>query len=274
MTTPPEAASGITAHGIPAHGITVIKLGGSTLGAHDTSLRDIAAARRGGQRIVVVHGGGATVSAWLARAGMEARFVRGLRATDAASLDVVVAVLAGLVNKQLVAQLSTLGAPAFGLSGADSLILQARVYDDDLGFVGKISRVNPFPIEELLRLGYLPVIAPIAIDTDGGAAQLLNTNADTAAGEIAAALRATRLVFLTDVAGVLDDDKRLLPQLSARDASALIERGTAAGGMIPKLEAAIRAASAGCATRIVDGTSPGALAHVLAGAAEGTTIVP
>ena len=264
MTTPPDAPSGIT----------VVKVGGSTLGAHDTSLRDIASARRDGQRIVVVHGGGATISAWLARAGLEARFVRGLRATDAASLDIVVAVLAGLVNKQLVGQLSALGAPAIGLSGADSLILQARAYDDDLGFVGKIVRVTPFPIDELLRLGYLPVIAPIAIDIEGDAPQLLNTNADTAAGEIAAALRAARLVFLTDVEGVLDDDKQLLAQLTAAEAAALIEGGTAAGGMIPKLEAAVRATGAGCATRIVDGTAAGALSRVLSGAAGGTTIAP
>lgn len=272
MTTPPDQTLGSPADRATSD-VVVIKLGGSTLGAHDTSLRDIAEARRGGQRIVVVHGGGATVSAWLARAGLEARFVRGLRATDAASLDVVVAVLAGLVNKQLVAQLSTLGAPAIGLSGADSLILQASAYDEDLGFVGQITRVNAFPIVELLRLGYLPVIAPIAIDTDGDAPQLLNTNADTAAGAIAAALRASRLIFLTDVAGVLDDDKRLLPRLSADDASTLIANGTAAGGMIPKLEAAVAAAAGGCATRIVDGTSARILARILGGDSDGTTIV-
>ena len=252
------------------HQPTVIKLGGSTLGAHDTTLRDIAAARRDGRSIVVVHGGGATISAWLARAGIEARFVRGLRVTDEASLEIVVAVLAGLVNKTLVAELSALGAPAIGLSGADSMILQAQRYDDELGFVGKIVRVNPYAVEELLRLGHLPVIAPIAIEQDGG--QLLNTNADTAAGELAAALKAERLVFLTDVEGVLDAEKRLLPRISAAEARALIESGVAGGGMIPKLEAAVRAAAAGCATRIVDGTAPGALARVLAGEAGGTTV--
>jgi acetylglutamate kinase len=260
VTTPPDARR------------TVIKFGGSTLGAHDTSLRDIAEARRAGVEIVVVHGGGAAISAWLERTGVAARFERGLRVTDAATLDVVVAVLAGIVNKQLVAELGALGAPAIGLSGADSMILQARRYDEALGFVGRIVRVNPFPVEELLRLGYLPVIAPIAIEADGAAAQLLNTNADTAAGELAAALHAERLVFLTDVAGVLDAERRLVPQLSAAQASAMIESGVAAGGMIPKLEAAMRAAGAGCATRIVDGTQPGALSRVLAGDAGGTTV--
>jgi acetylglutamate kinase len=250
----------------------VIKLGGSTLGEHDTSLRDIADARRDGRRIVVVHGGGATVSAWLERAGVEARFVRGLRVTDAATLEIVVAVLAGVVNKQLVAELSALGAPAIGLSGADSLILQARTYDAELGFVGMIHRVNPFPIEELLGLGYLPVIAPIAVAVAGTRSQLLNTNADTAAGEIAAALHAERLVFLTDVDGVLDGDRHVLGHLTAGEASTLIASNMASGGMIPKLEAAVRAAGAGCATHVVNGRAAGTLTRVFAGGGGGTTV--
>lgn len=259
MTTPPDGS-----------GITIVKLGGSTLGAHDTSLRDVAEARRSGRQIVIVHGGGAAVSAWLQRTGIEARFVRGLRVTDAETLEAVVAVLAGAVNKRLVAELGALGAPAIGLSGADSMILQASRYDAELGFVGRIDRVNPFPLEELVRLGYLPVVAPIAIERDE--AQLLNTNADTAAGEIAAALPAARLVFLTDVAGVLASDGRVLPRLSVPEANALIAAGVAAGGMIPKLEAAARASAAGCATHIIDGTSAGALARIFASEAIGTTI--
>lgn len=261
MTTPPEARP------------VVVKLGGSTLGAHDTSLRDIAEARRAGTPVVVVHGGGSTVSGWLARAGLEARFVRGLRVTDEASLEVVVAVLAGLVNKTLVAELSALGAPAIGISGADGMLLQAERFDEELGAVGRIVRVNAFVLEELLRLGYVPVVAPVAIEASGDAG-LLNTNADTAAGEIAAALKAASLVFLTDVAGVLDVAKRPIARLTASDADALVEAGVAAGGMVPKLEAAVRAAGAGCATRIVDGTQAGVLARVLQGDAAGTVVVP
>jgi len=251
-----------------------VKLGGSTLGAHDTSLQDIASARRAGRQVVVVHGGGAAVSGWLSRLGIDPLFERGLRVTDSATLDVVVAILAGLVNKTLVAGLSALGAPAIGLSGADSLILQAQRYDDALGYVGRVERVNHFPIDELLRLGYLPVIAPIAIETDAkaDAAQLLNVNADTAAGAIAAAVAAELLVFLTDVPGVLDETKRLVPQLSASEAELMIASGAADGGMVPKLEAAIAAAVAGCATRIVDGTSGGMLTRVLAGEPVGTTV--
>jgi len=243
------------------------------LGARDTSLRDIAAARREGRPVVVVHGGGAMVSAWLERAGGRAAFVRGLRVTDAATLDVVVAVLAGVVNKQLVAELGALGAPAIGLSGADGLILQARRYDEELGYVGQIHRVNPYPVEELLRLGYLPVLAPIAIDaTASDGHRLLNTNADTAAGELAAALRADRLVFLTDVRGVLDAKRRLVAHATADEARELIASGVAEGGMVPKLEAAVRAAAAGCATSIVGAATPGALTRALAEERIGTTI--
>ncbi len=260
MTTPPETRP------------IVVKLGGSTLGAHDTSLRDIAAACGDGQPIVVVHGGGAAVSAWLERAGIEPKFERGLRVTDAATLDVVVAVLAGLVNTQLVAEFFALGVPAIGLTGADGLILQAHAYDEALGFVGQIHDVNPQPVKDLLHFGYLPVIAPIGIDTRDGGPQLLNTNADTAAGALAAALGAAQLIFLTDVEGVLDSDRNVLPRLSAAEAQELIESGVAAGGMIPKLEAAVRAASAGCATRIIDGTRAGAFAAVLAGDEAGTTV--
>ncbi|MDP9238801.1 MAG: acetylglutamate kinase [Chloroflexota bacterium] len=252
----------------------VVKVGGSMLGSHDTSLRDIADARRDGRAMVVVHGGGAAISEWLATTGIKPIFVRGLRVTDAATLEVVVAVLAGAVNKRLVAELAALGAPAIGLSGADAMILQARRYDEELGFVGKIHRVNPYAIEELLRLGHLPVIAPIALETDAPGAQLLNTNADTAAGEIAAALKAERLVFLTDVDGVLDADGRVISRLTAAEANALIASGVVGGGMIPKLEAAVRAASAGCATSIAGGTTPGVLARVLAGGESGTTVEP
>ncbi|HYM15071.1 MAG TPA: acetylglutamate kinase [Dehalococcoidia bacterium] len=263
MTTPPDSAA-----------VTVVKLGGSTLGQHDTSLRDIAAARRDGRQIVVVHGGGATVSDWLQRAGLEPRFVRGLRVTDAAALEIVVAVLAGLVNKQLVADLAALGAPAAGLSGADGLLLQARPHAADLGFVGTIHHVDPRPLRDLLDRGYLPVVAPIAIEAEGAHAQLLNTNADTAAGEIAAALAAERLIFLTDVEGVLDGDRHLLGHLDAAEAAALIASGVASGGMIPKLEAAVRAAVVGCATRIVNGRAEGVLARVLAGGGGGTAVTP
>lgn len=251
----------------------MVKLGGSTLGAHDTSLRDVAAAHRDGRAIIVVHGGGAAVTEWLARLGVEARFVRGLRVTDAATLDVVVAVLAGLVNKRLVGELAELGVRAAGVSGADGGLLQGRRYDLELGYVGRIDRVDPTLLTTLLRAGLLPVVAPIAVDVGGGEHSLLNANADTAAGEVAVAVAAAQLVFLTDVEGVLGAGKHVVSRASPSEARTMIESGVAAGGMIPKLEAAIRAAEAGCATRIVDGRKAGALASVLAGEDTGTTIV-
>ena len=231
----------------------------------------IAALARDGHEILVVHGGGRLFTATLQRMGIESKFVCGLRVTDAETLEAVVAVLAGAVNKQLVAELSQLGAPAIGLSGADSMILQAVRFDRELGFVGRIERVNPFPLEELLRLGYLPVVAPIAIEAGANAAQLLNTNADTAAGEIAAALHAERLVFLTDVAGVLGKDGQLLSRLSAVEASALIASGVAGGGMIPKLEACLVAAAEGCVTAIVS-ADRNALRRLADGGQAGTVV--
>lgn len=210
------------------------------------------------------------MSAALARSGIEPEFVRGLRVTDAATLDVVVGVLVGLVNKQLVAEFVGMGVDAIGLSGADEALIRAGRYDDELGFVGRITSVDGAHLDALLHGGSLPVIAPIAIDA--AAEQLLNTNADTAAGEVAAAIEAKRMVFLTDVPAVLDGYKRPIARMTAAEARALIDSGAADGGMIPKLEAAIRAAAAGCSTRIIDGTQAGALARALAGEEIGTTI--
>ncbi|MBI2866820.1 MAG: acetylglutamate kinase [Chloroflexi bacterium] len=250
-------------------GVTVVKLGGSTLGQHDTSIADLAALHKRGKSIVIVHGGGKTITAWLERASGKAEFIDGLRVTDATGLEVVVAVLAGLVNKQLVAGLRAHGANALGLSGADGGLVQARVADSRLGFVGEVTTVQAEMVRGLLRQGYLPVIAPIAIDaSDQG--QLLNVNADTVAGEAAAALQAERLVFLTDVAGVLDGKGSVLPHLTREEASRLISQGTAAGGMIPKISACLRAAEAGAAACIIDGRTPQAVIPAVEGRPTGT----
>ena len=250
-----------------ASSITVVKIGGSTLGRHDTSLDDLSALHAAGRRFIVVHGGGATVTAWLEQHGVESRFVRGLRATDERALDVVVAVLAGLVNKRLVAELQARGARAFGLSGADSAILRARRYDPELGFVGEIVGVDGDTLRTVVEGGAVAVLAPIAVEVEGEALrpQLLNVNADTVAGEIAAALPAERLVFLTDVAGVLDAAGAVCPRLSIAEVRALLDNGTVTGGMIPKVEAALRAATAGVPTAIADGRQTGTLSTLLAG---------
>jgi acetylglutamate kinase len=249
--------------------ITVIKLGGSTLGQHDTSLDDIAALHAGGHRFVIVHGGGATITQWLDRAGVQSKFVRGLRATDAAALEIVVAVLAGLVNKQLVAELQARGADAMGLSGADGALLRARRYDPELGFVGEITAVDAGALSAMAE-HVVVVLAPIALEDQGP--QLLNINADTAAGEIAAALGAERLVFLTDVSGVQDAGGNVVASLGPKTARDLIESGAVAGGMVPKVEAGLRAASSGAETFVIDGREVGALRNVLSGTAIGTRI--
>lgn len=238
----------------------VVKLGGSALGAHDTALADVAALQRLGVRVVVVHGGGAAISQWLGRVGLEARFVRGLRVTDAPTLEVVCMVLAGKVNKELVSQLLALGAPAVGLSGADGGLLRARLRDPELGFVGEVTGVQVAPLTALLGAGFLPIVAPLALGDDG---QLLNVNADTAAGDVACGLGADRVIFLTDVPGVLGPDGQVRPTLTAGEVTAMIAGGVIHGGMIPKAEACLHALRGAQHVQIVDGRAPHALLHAL-----------
>ena len=244
--------------------ITVVKIGGSTLGRHDTSLDDLAALHAAGHRFVVVHGGGATITEWLAQHEIEARFVGGLRATDERALAVVVAVLGGLVNKRLVAELQARGVRAVGLSGADGAILRARRFNPELGFVGEIVAVDGDALRAVAERDVV-VLAPIALEVAGEALkpQLLNVNADTVAGEIAAALPAERLVFLTNVPGVRDAAGAVQPRLSAAEARALLDNGTVSGGMIPKVQASLIAHLRGVPTVIADGTQAAVLRGLL-----------
>ncbi len=257
------------------HGAIVIKIGGSTLGSHDPTLRSIAEAQKQGYQPVVVHGGGKLISEWMEKQGIRPRFVRGLRVTDYPSLEIVVAVLAGLVNKNIVAAMTSLGCKAIGLSGADGGILRARIMDPELGLVGVVTRVEVEPIRVMLEQGYIPVIAPVALaasEAEGGAGSLLNVNADTAAGQLAAALGAERMVLLTDVEGVLDASHRLIPRLTRRQAEGLISSNVAGGGMVPKLEACLAALSKVRIAYIVDGRKAGIIEDVLSDKAVGTRI--
>jgi acetylglutamate kinase len=256
-------------------GTIVVKIGGSTLGSHDTSLRDVAALQRGGARPVVVHGGGKVVSDWMQRLGVRPRFIRGLRVTDEPSLEIAVAVLTGLVNKRLVAELNGLGGRAVGLSGVDGGMIEARVADPALGLVGEVAKIDPGPIRALADAGYIPVVASIAVsaDRDGsGEPQLLNMNADTVAGEMAAALGVERLVMLTDVEGVLDTSRRLIPRLTRRHANQLMGSNVVAGGMVPKLGACLRALESVSSAHIVDGRRAGALIEALEDGDVGTRL--
>ena len=258
-----------------ALGTTVVKIGGSTLGSQDTTSDDLADLHRRGMKLVVVHGGGKVITEWMERQGVRPRFIRGLRVTDEASLEIVVAVLTGLVNTTLVASLSALGARAMGISGPDGRMLEAEVKDPELGLVGSIVRVDPEPIRTVLDAGCIPVIAPVAVSHSGGpnpSEGLLNVNADTAAGEIAAALGANRLVFLTDVDGVLDAGHRLIPRLTRRQAEGLLRSRVVDGGMIPKLEACLTALRGDCIARIVDGRRSGALLDAVSDKPQGTRV--
>lgn len=247
----------------------VVKVGGSTWDSRDAALDDIVALQKEGQRIVVVHGGGELVSRWLDVHGVESRFVDGLRVTDEKALPVVVAVLAGLVNKQLVAGINALGGSAVGLSGADGACIRAR-RKPELGFVGDIAGIETGLLRLLLGAAYMPVIAPIGIEDAGP--QLLNINADTVAGEIAVALGAEYLVFLTDVPGVLGGDGKTIERLSAAQADSLVRAGTISRGMLPKVEACLRASAASTAALILDGRRAGSVRSALQGEAAGTRV--
>jgi acetylglutamate kinase len=257
----------------------VIKIGGSTLGNHDTTLEDLVELQKQGKSLVVVHGGARVTSEWLARLGIPTSFVNGLRVTDAETLKVVAAALGGLVNKELVVAIQALGGKAVGLSGCDGNLLRASVKSPELGYVGVIVAVDPTLLKLLLDAGYMPVVAPISFGSVEGRTMLLNINGDTASGEIAAALAAEKLVFLTDVDGIHDGSGEVIASLNRVEAKNMLASRVASGGMIPKIEASLTALTATKVVRIIDGKISHALLHDIAGKAHqtksgGTTIVP
>ena len=247
--------------------IFVVKYGGHAMGdaalAQDFA-EDIVLLKAVGILPVVVHGGGPQIGAMLKRLGIESRFVDGLRVTDAATAEVAEMVLAGSINKELVAWIERAGGRAAGISGKDAGLVRARKVARttrdpdsaieqivDLGFVGEPESVDRTIIDTLLGAGIVPVIAPVAVGADG---HTYNINADTMAGAIAGALNAARLFLLTDVAGVLSKDKQLLTDLTPTAIAALVADGTITGGMIPKLETCVSAVEAGVdAAVILDG---------------------
>ncbi len=259
----------------------VVKIGGSTLGEGDSFLDDIAEMWREGYRLIVVHGGGKTISEWVAKQGIRPEFVRGLRKTDRASLDVAVAVLAGKINNELTAELHGMGLPAVGISGVSLGMLQAEILDPTMGYVGKVMDADIRLLSLLIDNGMLPVVAPIAFNLDAenrpmndlSPSWMLNINADISAGYIARAIIAEKLVFQTDVPGVMDGHRRVIPRMTRQQALAMIESKIAVGGMIPKLEACVLALETARSAHIVDGRIPGALRMCLTGEEAGTRIV-
>jgi len=255
--------------------VIVVKLGGATLGSHDTTIEDIVKLQQQGKSLVVVHGGGKLITDWLTKQGVSSQFVNGERVTDKATLEVVISVLAGLVNKQIVATINDLGGQAIGISGVDGAFIQARIKNTELGYVGVVEKVNLAPLEALLQSGYVPVVAPLGLyssDKPDETRGIVNINGDTVAGEIAAAIGAERLIFLTDVMGIGDRSGRLLSQLSPEEAEALVASGIASEGMIPKIKACLIALSNTSITRIIDGRQPHALLREIEGGGGGTTI--
>ena len=254
---------------------SVVKIGGATLGKHDTTIEDIVYLQHQGKSLIIVHGGGKLITEWLTKQRISTRFVQGERVTDKATLEVVISVLAGLVNKEIVAAINSLGGQTVGISGVDGALIQGSTKDKELGYVGTVVKVNITPLEVLLQSGYIPVVAPVGLclsNKPSEVPQVLNVNADIVAGEIAAATGAEKLIFLTDVAGVRDNSGKLLSQLSPDEAEALIASGVVSGGMIPKIKACLRALPNTLTTCIIDGRQPHALLRNIEGHGGGTII--
>ena len=247
--------------------VMVVKYGGSTMGGGDTVYKDIVFMQAVGICPVVVHGGGPAITRRLQERGIESQRVAGLRVTDAATMKVVEDVLFGEVNAQIVREIGKLDGRAVGVSAKDAGIMQVRkhwVQTDngamDIGYVGDVEHVDTAPLLDLIGKGMIPVVAPIGRGSEG---ESFNVNADTAAGEIAAALHAEKLVFLTDVQGImrdLADDASLLSTVHVSEVNELIDQGAVNGGMIPKVEACVRSVKAGVRkTHVIDGRVPHAM---------------
>ncbi len=254
--------------------IVVVKVGGSTLSEGDSTTPDIVELARRGFKPVIVHGGGAVISEWVKLQGIQPEFVRGLRRTDPATLNVAIAVLCGLVNARLVSEINRYGGTAVGLSGVSADLLRAEILDPELGLVGRVSEVNAAAIYTAIDAGMIPVTAPVAANASptGDDDAILNVNADTSAGHIASAISPAQIIFQTDVSGVFDVNRRLIPRMTRRQAGDLIASGVAAGGMIPKIEACVTALETARSGHIIDGRVAGALISCVEGQQVGTRI--
>jgi len=256
----------------------VIKYGGNAMIDDELKLsfaHDIVLLNSLGLHPVIVHGGGPQIGEMLGRLGIETRFVRGQRVTDDATMEVVEMVLGGPVNKEIVTNIEQHGGTAVGISGKDGNLLLAgklEVTEGDLGRVGKVEKVNPQVVERLRDSGFIPVIAPIGVDAQGNG---FNINADLAASKIAQALKADKLMLLTDIEGILDPDGNLRSVITARQARSDIRKDVIKGGMVPKVECAIDALSGGVGqVHIIDGrVSHAVLLEIFTRTGIGTEVV-
>jgi acetylglutamate kinase len=267
----------------------VIKYGGHAMGDESLALKfaaDVVLLKQVGMNPIVVHGGGPQIGRMLERLAIKSEFIDGLRVTDQATVEIVEMVLSGAINKGIVAAINAAGGFAIGLSGKDGGLIKARKLQRtkidpdshieqvlDLGFVGEPTAVDGGMLMRLVEQNMIPVVAPIGLGEDGGT---YNINADTAAGAIAAAVDATRLLMLTDVEGVLDKEGRLVPEISVPEAHSLIQDGTISGGMIPKIETCIDAVQGGAqGAVIIDGrVQHGVLLELFTSHGMGTFVRP
>ncbi len=247
----------------------VLKVGGNAMGDEklaEAFAQDIVYLKLSGINPVVVHGGGPQIAVMLKKLGINSEFVQGLRVTDKPTVEIVEMVLAGAINKEIVSSINRQGGKAVGISGKDANLLIAKKVTEladpesnimkavDIGYVGDPVEINPYIVDVISKSDLIPVIAPVAISREG---ETLNVNADTFASALAARLKAKRLLMLTDIAGVLDKDKKLVSDLTILEARAMIRDGSITGGMIPKIEGCIEVIEAGVdAVSIIDGRVP------------------
>ncbi len=258
--------------------VVVIKYGGNAMineVLKEQVMEDIVLLWLIGVKVVLVHGGGPEISETMDKLGKKPEFVGGLRVTDKETVDIVQMVLAGKVNKTLVNLLQMKSGKAMGISGMDGRLIEAKVKDEKLGYVGEITKINIDPITDLLEKGYIPVVSTVGCDKDGN---IYNINGDTAAARIAGALEAENLIMMTDVAGILrdkDDPSSLIPHVTVSEAKALYDEGVVSGGMIPKVNCCIDAIDHGVEKVIImDGTVPHSiLMEILTDEGAGTMVM-
>ena len=258
--------------------VIVIKYGGNAMineTLKEQVMEDIILLHLTGVKVVLVHGGGPEISDMLKKVGKESVFVNGLRVTDKETADIALMVLSGKINKTLVNMLEIKGGKSVGISGLDGHMIEAEMKDERLGYVGRITNVNVEPINDLLEKGYIPVVSTVGCDKEGN---VYNINADTAAAYIAGAMKAERLITMTDIEGILkdkDDPASLIPCIDLKGAEKLFESGVISGGMIPKVECCIDAIHKGVhSVTILDGRVPHALLiETLTNEGAGTMIV-
>ena len=243
--------------------IVVIKYGGNAMvneQLKEQVMEDIVLLSLIGVKVVLVHGGGPEISDMMTKLGKKAEFVNGLRVTDKETVDIVQMVLAGKINKSLVNFINVKGGKAMGISGMDGRLIEAKMKDPQLGYVGEITNINIKPVEDLLSRGYIPIISTVACDEQGNT---YNINGDTAAAHIAGALKAERLIMMTDVAGILmdkNDPSTLIAEITIDEAEKLSAEGVISGGMIPKLECCITGIHKGVQNVVImDGRVPHAI---------------